>query len=76
MNSWQWVQVSAAVLVGGLVAPVLAQTLPPQPAPAQPVTPPADQRPGGLVPGTADLAPPRAAGHRRPRPAGPPRPPA
>lgn len=57
MNSWRRVQVSAAVLVGGLVAPVLAQTLPPQPAPAQPVTPPADQRPGGLVPGTADLAP-------------------
>ncbi len=49
MKSWQLGRISAAVLAGGLAAaPALAQ-----PAAATP----ADQRPGGLLPNPADLAP-------------------
>lgn len=60
MKSWHSARRVVEVLVAMLVAmPVLAQTQPPPQPPAQPPppVPAADQRPGGLVPGTADLAP-------------------
>jgi len=52
MKRWQLARWCAAVLGAGLLA---------VPALAQPV-PPADQRPGGLVPSTTDLAPRPAIG--------------